>query len=61
VLFRSGSWFGKRKSDALDLKLDENNQVLPPPRKPMPPDVPPEAFRETVETFYDRFALSPVL
>jgi len=56
------SWLHPRRADALDLKLDENNQVLPPPlRKPLPPDAPPDVFREKVGTFYDHFEVSPVL
>lgn len=51
----------RRTADSLDLRLDENNQVLPPPRKGLPPDVDPRRFHETVETFYDHFELSPVL
>ncbi|MCY3017756.1 MAG: hypothetical protein NTW87_01820 [Planctomycetota bacterium] len=52
---------GRHKKDVLALKLDENNQVLPPPRKPLPADVDPRVFRDDIATFYHRFEISPVL
>jgi hypothetical protein len=52
---------GLRKKEELDLKLDENNQVLPPARKPLPVDVDPAKFDETIATFYHRFQISPVM
>jgi hypothetical protein len=55
------SAFGRRKADTLDIKLDENNQVLPPSRPPLPVDVDPRRFYDNIDTFYDHFAISPVL
>jgi hypothetical protein len=51
----------KKKSDGPDLKLDENNQILPPPRKNMEEDVDPSKFLNTVATFYDNFEISSVM
>ena len=51
----------RRKPDALDLKLDENNQVLAPARAPLPVDVDPAFFDKTIEAFYYRFAISRAL
>jgi hypothetical protein len=51
----------RRNADTLELKLDENNQVLPPPRPAVPVDVDPARFAETIEAFYSHFNISPVL
>lgn len=56
-----GAVLSKRKSDALVLKLDENNQILPPARRGGDESADPAKFRETINTFYDRFDISPVL
>jgi len=55
------SWFRPRRADVLDLRLDENNQVLPPTREGRPSDAEPSRFHEKVEAFYDHFEVSPVL
>jgi len=55
------NWLVRRKPDTLDLKLDENNQVLPPLREPLPVDIDPARLDTTIEAFYYHFAISRVL
>ncbi|MEI6234418.1 MAG: hypothetical protein WCT04_15305 [Planctomycetota bacterium] len=50
-----GAIFG-RKDDVQNLKLDENNQILPPPRAEKL-----ETYGGQIKMFYDRFDVSPVL
>jgi hypothetical protein len=50
-----GALFG-RKKDVQTLKLDENNQILPPPRKEQLDNI-----DEQIALFYERFNISGVL
>lgn len=51
----------KKKDSGPNLKLDDNNQVLPPPRKNKVEVDDAAQYAGEMETFYNRFQLSSVL
>jgi len=51
----------KKHEGGPNLKLDENNQILPPPRRTKVEIEDAAAYAGDMETFYNRFQISPVL
>ena len=48
------------KSGRIELTFDENNQILPPPRKNKPENE-AEKYQTEMRAFYDRFEIHPVM
>ncbi|HYG76578.1 MAG TPA: hypothetical protein VEK08_16355 [Planctomycetota bacterium] len=52
---------GIRKPESPGLTVTDDYQVLPKARKTLPADIDPRRFHETIGTFYENFAIHPVM
>jgi hypothetical protein len=52
---------GVRKAQTPELALTDDYQVLPKPRKGLPPDINPQEYHKTIDTFYESFNVHPVM